>query len=87
MVQLVGAGQIQGDGNGGVATYNDQGASLVTMGSMDDRGIGFTAHLLHHSLVADAHRPEHGPVTEAGNIVFIEVDGSLRSGHEFFNEY
>ena len=37
-------------------------------------------YLLHHSLVADAHRPEFGPVGHPGNLAFIEADGSLRKG-------
>lgn len=59
-----------------------------TLSKLEHRGIGWTVHLLHHSLVADAHRPEFGPVTpENGNFAFIEADGSLRRGHEFFNKY
>jgi len=51
------------------------------------RGIGWLVHLLHHSLVADAHRPEFGPVTIAGYMAFIKADGSLRPYHKLFNEY
>ena len=42
------------------------------------RGIGF---------VADLHGPEYGPVSRAGNMVFINMDGTLRKHHEVFNEY
>jgi len=38
-------------------------------------------------LVADAHRPESGPVTIAGYMAFIEKNGSLRPYHKIFNEY
>lgn len=47
------------------------------------RGFNF----LHHSLIADAHRPESGPVGNPGNLAFIEADGTLRAGHEVFNEF
>lgn len=52
-----------------------------------ERGIGFTIHALGHSLVADLHRPEYGPVGKAGFMSFIEADGSLRKGHEIFNKF
>ena len=48
---------------------------------------GFLAHLLHHTLVADGHRPEYGPISEAGYMAFIEAEGSLRPHHEVFNEF
>jgi hypothetical protein len=59
-----------------------------TLAELKQRRIGWTAYLLHHSLIADAHRPEFGPVNpKAGDLAFIEADGSLRLGHEAFNEY
>lgn len=58
-----------------------------TLGELKTRNIGWLAYLLHHSLVADAHRPEFGPVGYPGNLAFIEADGSLRPGHECFNEF
>lgn len=57
------------------------------------RDIGFLAHLLHHTLVADGHRPEFGPVSKnrlpgtPGTMAFIEHDGKLRQGHGVFNDY
>ncbi len=51
------------------------------------RNLGWLAYLLHHSLVADAHRPEFGPVGSPGDLAFIEADGTLRPGHEVFNEF
>ncbi len=51
------------------------------------RGIGWLAYLLHHSLIADAHRVEFGPIGAPGNLSFIEADGRLRPGHEAFNNY
>lgn len=58
-----------------------------TLGQLTKRRIGFLAYLLHHSPIADAHRPEHGYVGFPGNLLFIEADGSLRPGHEAFNEF
>ena len=54
---------------------------------LSKRGIGWLAYLLHHSLIADAHRPEQGPLGAPGNLLFIEADGTLRPGHEAFNEF
>ena len=42
---------------------------------------------MHHSLIADAHGPQYGYVGQPGNMSFIDADGSLRAGHEAFNEY
>lgn len=51
------------------------------------RDIGWLVYLLHHSLIADAHRPEYGPVGAPGYLGFIEADDTLRRGHEVFNEF
>jgi hypothetical protein len=59
----------------------------VELSELAKRGIGFTAHLLHHTLVSDGHRPEYGPITAAGYMAFIEADGTLRPGHGMFNEF
>jgi len=58
-----------------------------TLSELRQRNIGWLVYLLHHSLIADAHRPEFGPVGAPGNLAFIEADGTLRPGHSFFNEY
>lgn len=58
-----------------------------TLTQLKRRNIGWLVYLLHHSLIADAHRAEFGPVGEPGNLAFIEADGSLRPGHEVFNEF
>ena len=58
-----------------------------TLGVLRDRGIGFIVHALHHSLVADLHKPEYGPVGWPECLHFINPDGSLREGHEAFNDY
>ena len=52
-----------------------------------ERGLGYLVYLLHHSLVADAHKAEFGAVAHPGSLAFIEADGSLRAGHEVFNEF
>lgn len=57
------------------------------LGALAERGVGFTAHLLHHTLVADGHRPGHGPISAAGYMAFVEADGSLRPHHECFNDF
>ena len=58
-----------------------------TLDELTKRNIGFLAYLLHHSLIADAHRIEYGPLREPGNLMFIEADGSLRPGHGVFNDF
>lgn len=58
-----------------------------TLGALRDRGIGFIVHALHHSLVADLHSADHGPVGPPGRLEFIEADGRLRAGHELFNDF
>jgi hypothetical protein len=51
------------------------------------REIGFTVHALHHSLVADLHRDEWVLVGPLEWLDMIEADGSLRPGHEVFDEF
>jgi hypothetical protein len=58
-----------------------------TLGVLKDRDLGFIVHALHHSLVADLHMPEYGPVGVPEALHFINPDGSLRAGHEAFNEF
>jgi hypothetical protein len=58
-----------------------------TLGELKKRDIGWLVYLLHHSLIADAHRPGYGPVSAPGNLAFIEADGSLRPGHDAYNEF
>ena len=57
------------------------------LSQLRDKDLGFLAHVLHHSLVADCHRPRYGPVSGAGYMAFIEEDGSLRPHHEIFNRF
>ncbi len=58
-----------------------------TLAPLKQRRVGWLVYLLHHSLIADAHRPQFGPVGSAGSLAFIEADGSLRPGHAVFNEF
>ena len=58
-----------------------------TLGELRKRGIGFTVHALHHSLVSDLRRDAYGPVGLPECLHFIEADGSLRAGHEAVNEF
>jgi hypothetical protein len=57
-----------------------------SLGMLKEHDRGWLVHILHHSLVSDAHRPEFGPVDRPG-FHFIEADGSLRPGHDVFNEF
>jgi len=57
------------------------------LSELTKRKIGFLVHLLWHTFVADGHRPEYGPVSTPGYMAFIEIDGSLREGHEIFNKF
>jgi len=58
-----------------------------TLTQLKARNIGWLAYILHHSLIADAHRSEFGPLSGPGNLAFIEADGSLRPGHGVYNEF
>ena len=68
---------------------DDDRARIIAMefSELRDRSLGFLAHVLHHSPVADCHRPEHGPLSGAGYMAFIEEDGSLRPHHDIFNKF
>jgi hypothetical protein len=58
-----------------------------TLGELRKRGIGFTVHALQHSLVADLHWTSYGPVGWPEVLHFVNPDGSLRAGHEAFNDF
>jgi len=57
------------------------------LSSLVERKMGFMIHVLHHSLVADCHRPEFGPVSEVGFMGCIEADGTIRAGYESIRRY
>lgn len=58
--------------------------NLETLAS---HNLGFLAHALHYSLVPDLHNLEDGPLGAPGNLAFTNKDGTLRKGHEVFNDY
>ena len=58
-----------------------------TLGELQKRSLGFIAHALNHSLVADLHSVGFGPVSFPGRLEFINADGSLRTGHDAFNDF
>jgi len=58
-----------------------------TLGELKKRGIGFVVHALQHSLVADLHYAAYGPVGFPQVLHFVNPDGSLRRGHEAYNEF
>jgi len=58
-----------------------------TLGELVKRKIGFLPHALHWSGVADLHYPEDGPTAGPENLAFIDKDGSLRPGHEVYNDF
>ena len=64
-----------------------EGSGALILGELKNRKIVWLAYVLHHSQIADAHRAEFGPVGHPGNLSFIEADGTLRPGHEVFNDY
>jgi endo-1,4-beta-mannosidase len=69
----------------------DDGARLATLhgelSALIERRVGFMIHVLHHSLVADCHRAEFGPVSEVGFMGCIEADGTMRAGYESIRKY
>ncbi len=50
-------------------------------------GIGYIAHALHWSHVADLHSDDDGPTGIPGNLMFITRDNKVRKYHEVFNEF
>jgi len=51
--------------------------------------LGWLIHAFHESPVADLHRPEtfSGPISSAEYMALINLDGSLREGHNAINAY
>jgi hypothetical protein len=58
-----------------------------TLGELRKREIGFVVHALQHSLVADLHYAEYGPVGLPEVLHFVNPAGSLRRGHKAWNEF
>ncbi len=57
------------------------------LGTLKKHEIGFLPHAMHESLVADLHGPEYGILSSASSMEFIKMDGSLRPGHDIFNQF
>lgn len=58
-----------------------------TLDTLKKHNLGFLAHALHYSRVADLHYAEDGFVGSPGNLAFTNKDGTLRKGHQIFNDY
>lgn len=58
-----------------------------TLSVLRQHNLGFLAHALQYSRVADLHDLEDGWVGGPGNLAFTTRDGKLRPGHEIFNEF
>jgi hypothetical protein len=72
---------------GAVADADHVALAEYTLTQLTGRGIGFLVHALHHSLVADLHSADYGPVGAPGRLEFINADGSLRAGHGTVNRF
>jgi hypothetical protein len=71
------------------AVDDDQRVKVLryTLEQLCMREIGFAVHALQHSLVADLHFPAYGPIRNPESMHFVNPDGSLRHGHEAFNDF
>lgn len=58
-----------------------------TVSELVKRRIGVIVHALQHSLMADLHRDAYGPIGDPEWMHFIDPDGTLRPGHEAYNEF
>ncbi len=72
----------------GAATDADRVEIIrFTLDTLTAFNFGFVAHALHYSRIADLHYPEDGFMGGPGNLAFTNKDGSIRAGHEIFNNY
>lgn len=59
-----------------------------TLTEFNKRNLGFIAHALCHSEVADLHAPKYGPIlADMGQFNFIDQNGNLRPGLDIFNKF
>jgi hypothetical protein len=58
-----------------------------TLETLTKYKLGFIPHALHYSLCADLHDAVDGFVGECRNLAFTNADGTLRAGHEIYNDY
>ncbi len=69
---------------------NDEFRSEIikfTLQILKKYNIGFLAHALHYSKVADLHDVEDGSVGQSYNLAFTTREGFIRPGHDVFNDY
>ncbi|QGZ94920.1 Endo-beta-mannanase [Terricaulis silvestris] len=59
----------------------------VELAQLSRRGLGFMAYVMHHSRMPDSHGRDGGPVGMPQDLSFIDANGRLRPGHEFFNAF
>lgn len=64
----------------------------ATLGALRAYGVGFLPHALYTSGVADlyyptAESPPYAGMADPRSMAFINADGSLRPGHDVFNDY
>ena len=66
------------------ALDDDRRAEIVrrTLQAHKACGLGCVVHALWYSRMPDLHTEEDGPVGYAGNLCFIDKDGTIRKGHE-----
>ncbi|MDR1799361.1 MAG: hypothetical protein LBR19_05700, partial [Bifidobacteriaceae bacterium] len=58
-----------------------------TLGTLARFNLGFMPYALHYSRIADLHLPEDGYVGIPRFAAFTLKDGSIRPGHEIYNEF
>ena len=59
-----------------------------TLTAYTQRGLGFMAHALCQSGVADLHPPREGPILQdMGQFNFLDREGHVRPGLEIFNDF
>lgn len=59
-----------------------------TLTEYTKRNLGFVAHALAHSEVADLHAPKYGPIlSDMGQFNFLDQHGNVRPGLEVFNQF
>ena len=60
----------------------------ISLDTFTKYGAGYTVHALQYSGCADLHDYGDGRTSpDIGNLCFVKKDGSLRPGHDIFNNY
>ena len=72
-------------------SFDDEMRALlikITLDVFTKYGVGYVAHALQYSGCTDLHDYGDGRTTpDIGNLCFVKKDGTLRAGHDIFNEY